>query len=124
MSIRTIAWALVVIALWGAAAVAMVTGFSWLNMASTRATGRIAEATTMRSALLELLPPGSALADAEDQMADEGFRCRTLPAYPGQLLCERSDSAGWPLSRQWQVEVLSGQGGVADVKVDMGLVGP
>ncbi|KAB8142846.1 hypothetical protein F8S13_11340 [Chloroflexia bacterium SDU3-3] len=124
MIMRTILRMLLLLTLWGSAAVAVVTGFSWMNVASARATGRIDEASAMRSVLLALMPPGSALADAEGRMEGEGFRCRSLPAYPGQLFCERSDSAGWPVSRRWQVQVLSADGHVTDMRIDMGLVGP
>lgn len=124
MIMRTILRMLLLLALWGSAAAAVVTGFSWMNVASARATGRIDETTTMRRALLGLVPPGSSLDVAQRRMSAEGFRCRSLPAYPGQLLCERSDSAGWPVSRRWQVQVLSANGHVTDVRIDMGLVGP
>src|SRR5678815_5333574 len=95
----------------------------------------LAERTTqpaeMRTAVLVLAPLGTPMAEAARRLALEGFRCGavqrgTFGAADTLLYayCDAYASAGWPVSRRWQLALVDSAGHLRDVRAKTGLIGP
>jgi len=97
---------------------------------STRLVDRIGESTAMRSAILELIPMGTPIADAGRRLGREGFQCQppSLARFgeQGPLRYAYCDgrSCGLPVYRRWQLALVDSDGRLSDVLVANGLVGP
>src|SRR5713101_3012007 len=89
----------------------------------------IQEPPRMIEVILDQIPVGTSLADAERFMQSEGFKCSqtTNGEFLGHrgldyLYCDRSD--GGIVQRRWQVAIVHGDGKVSEVLASTGLVGP
>ena len=100
-----------------------------------KVTRQFTDQAAMKAAVLHSIPPGSTIAHAEQFMAQEGFQCvRTTNADRAEqervyhhfdyLYCDRTDSAGLPVTRRWQIALLYENDHITDVLVSTGLVGP
>jgi hypothetical protein len=78
---------------------------------------------------------GSTLAEVKAFMEGEGFTCSFqrdetfvmqggIRAHIDFLYCDRTEPAGWPIERRWQVAVVIKNGVVTEILVSGGLTGP
>jgi hypothetical protein len=93
------------------------------------------EPAAMKSALVRLVPPGTSVAKARAAMEHEGFtvteKRNARFAEQGKLresidylYCDRTESAGFPIERRWQVALVNDGTQVTDILVSTGLTGP
>lgn len=101
---------------------------------------QISDRTRMRTALLEAVPLGTSVVDAERFMASERFHCtlnRNASFAEQQdgghsvvhegidyLYCDRFDRAGFMVSRRWQIALVLEDESVKDMIVNAGMIGP
>jgi hypothetical protein len=89
----------------------------------------------MKSALLQMVAPGTSLVQARNAMEREGFRVAekhnaafneegTLHKNINYLYCDRTELAVFPVERRWQVALVNDGTRVTDILVSMSLTGP
>ena len=88
----------------------------------------------MKTALLQIVPSGTPLVQARNVMEREGFTvaAKQNAAFSEQgrlhqnidyLYCDRSESAGFPVERRWQVALVHDGTQLTDILVSMGSTG-
>jgi hypothetical protein len=93
------------------------------------------DAASMKALLQRNLPVGTSAKKARLFMEREGFKCSLMrnKSFSEEgvvregidyLYCERSDSAGFLVSRRWQVAIVLKMDSVSEVLVSVGLIGP
>ena len=105
------------------------------GMTNPKVTGRLTDQVAMKEAVLHAVPSGSTITSAEQFMVREGFQClRTTNAdfaeqdrvyhHIDYVSCDRTDSAGFPVTRRWQIALVYENEHISDVLVSTGLIGP
>jgi len=105
------------------------------GMTNPKLTARLTDQVAMKEAVLHAVPSGSTIVSAEQFMTREGFQClRTTNAdfaeqdrvyhHIDYVSCERTDSAGFPVTRRWQIALVYENEHISDVRVATGLIGP
>ena len=105
------------------------------GMTNPKLTARLTDQVAMKTAVLHAVPSGSTIAFAEQFMMREGFQCqRTTNAdfaeqdhiyqHIDYVSCDRTDSAGFPVTRRWQIALVYENEHISDVRVATGLIGP
>ncbi len=108
--------------------------------ASQVRTAAITGQPEMRAAILDNVPLGSSIAQAEEFMKSEGFTCKVQRntswaerSADGRhvsqegidyLYCTRADRAGFLVAREWKVALVLEGDAVKDAFVNAGLTGP
>jgi hypothetical protein len=106
-----------------------------LGCSRDSATSGLKDPAAMKSALLQLVPPGTSLPKAREAMEHEGFTVTEKHdasfAEQGKvhndidyLYCDRTESARFPVERRWQVALVSDGTKVTNILVSVGLTGP
>jgi len=105
------------------------------GMTNPTLTTRLTDQVAMKAAVLHAVPSGSTIISAEQFMTQEGFQClRTTSADFAEhdhvyhdidyVSCNRTDSAGFPGTRRWQIALVYENEHISDVRVATGLIGP
>jgi hypothetical protein len=105
------------------------------GMTNPKLTARLTDQVAMKEAMLHAVPSGSTIVFAEQFMTREGFQClRTTNADFAEqdrvyhqidyVSCDRTDSAGFPVTRRWQIALVYENEHISDVLVSTGLIGP
>ena len=83
--------------------------------------------TAMKAEILQHVPIGTPVEDAQRIMVASGFDCAYLHADgdgPPALFCSISKIEDWPVSRRWMISLYTDHGKVTSVDVGTGLIGP
>ena len=105
------------------------------GMTNLKLTARLTDQVAMKEAVLHAVPSGSTVVSAEQFMVRVGFQClRTTNAdfaeqdhvyhHIDYVSCDRTDSAGFPVTRRWQIALVYENEHISDVLVSTGLIGP
>jgi hypothetical protein len=83
--------------------------------------------SVMKAEVLQHIPVGTSIQDAERIMKQSGFECSFVEAdgtNPPFLFCDIHKTEKWPVSRRWMISIQYTQDEVTDVTVGTGLIGP